>query len=158
MEKEERLKQELLQKFGFSDESFKSPRKRRIFLDVGLDKIIEVIKYLKNSGFVSLCTITGLDIGNGFQVIYHLADNTGCIINLKLNIPREKPEIQSITSIFEGAVFYERELKDMFGIEVQGIPPGRRYPLPDGWPEDQHPLRKDWKPSGSCQQPESEKV
>jgi membrane-bound hydrogenase subunit beta len=157
MEKEERLKQELLQKFGFPDESFKSPRKRRIFLDVSIDIIIEVIQYLKNDGFVSLCTITGLDIGNGFQAIYHLADNEGCMINLKLNIPREKPVIQSITSIFEGAVFYERELKDMFGIEVQGLPQGRRYPLPDGWPEDQYPLRKDWKQSGSCQLPESEK-
>ena len=155
MEKEERLKHEILDKFGFPEESFKSPRKRRIFLDVGSDKIIEVIKYLKDKGFISLCTITGLDTGSAFQAIYHLADNEGCLINLKLNISKEKPLIQSVTSIFEGAVFYERELKDMLGIEVEGVPPGRRYPLPDGWPEDQHPLRKDWKQSGSCKMPES---
>ena len=32
----------------------------------------------------------------------------------------------------------------MFGIKVEGLPEGERYPLPDGWPEGQYPLRKDW--------------
>jgi membrane-bound hydrogenase subunit beta len=34
---------------------------------------------------------------------------------------------------------------DLLGIQVEGIPPGRHYPLPEGWPEGQYPLRKDWK-------------
>jgi membrane-bound hydrogenase subunit beta len=156
MEKEEKIKQELINKFGFSEENFRIARKRRIFLDIGEDKIIEVIQYLKDQGFVSLCTITGLDAGSIFQAIYHLADNEGCMINLKLAISKDRPVIQSVTPIFEGAVFYERELKDLLGIEVQGIPPGRRYPLPDNWPEGQYPLRKDWKQSGSCKMPEPE--
>ena len=46
---------------------------------------------------------------------------------------------------FPGAELYERELVDMFGISVEGLPAGNRYPLPDDWPQGQHPLRKDWK-------------
>ena len=47
--------------------------------------------------------------------------------------------------MFPGAEPYERELADMFGIKIDGLKPGRRYPLPDDFPADQHPLRKDWK-------------
>jgi len=50
-----------------------------------------------------------------------------------------------VLAIFPGAVSYEKELEDMFGIKVEGLPPGRRYPLPDDFPTDQYPLRKDWK-------------
>jgi membrane-bound hydrogenase subunit beta len=42
----------------------------------------------------------------------------------------------------------------MFGIEVEGVPPGRRYPLPDDWPEGQYPLRKDWKQEEESKAPE----
>ena len=42
-------------------------------------------------------------------------------------------------------VLTTEELEDMFGIKVDGLPPGRRYPLPDDFPTDQYPLRKDWK-------------
>jgi len=35
---------------------------------------------------------------------------------------------------------------DLFGAKVEGLPEGPRYPLPDDWPKNQFPLRKDWKP------------
>ena len=41
---------------------------------------------------------------------------------------------------------YERELVDLLGARVEGLVPGVRYPLPEGWPEGDHPLLKDWKP------------
>jgi membrane-bound hydrogenase subunit beta len=50
-----------------------------------------------------------------------------------------------VTGMFPAADCYERELVDLLGFEVQGLPPGNRYPLPDGWPDGQHPLLKDWK-------------
>ena len=96
--------------------------------------------------FDFLCTITGLDKVASFEAIYHFANKDGILINLKLDIPKNNPKIDSIIHIYEASLFYERELKDMFGIEVSGLPQGRRYPLPDNWPTDQYPLRKDWKP------------
>ena len=95
---------------------------------------------------VNLGTITGLGcLVSNFEVIYHFYDRAGLVFNLKVFTPRENPIIPSVTSVFPGVFFYERELMDLLGIVVEGTPPGRRYPLPDGWPEGQYPLRKDWK-------------
>jgi Ni,Fe-hydrogenase III component G len=50
-----------------------------------------------------------------------------------------------VTDRFPSAHIYERELIDLLGAKVEGLPPGNRYPLTDDWPKDQYPLRKDWK-------------
>jgi Ni,Fe-hydrogenase III component G len=51
-----------------------------------------------------------------------------------------------VIPLFVGAEIYERELVDLLGVKVEGLPSGNRYPLMDDWPKDQFPLRKDWKP------------
>ena len=51
-----------------------------------------------------------------------------------------------MTGKFSNAEYYEKELVDLLGFRVEGLPPGPRYPLPDDWPEGQYPLRKEWKP------------
>ncbi|HOJ26461.1 MAG TPA: NADH-quinone oxidoreductase subunit C, partial [Candidatus Saccharicenans sp.] len=55
-----------------------------------------------------------------------------------------QPVLPSICEIIPGAILYERELQDMFGITVQNIPDGRPLLLPDDWPAGNYPLRKDW--------------
>ena len=67
------------------------------------------------------------------------------ILNLKTGVPKENPVLKTIIGYFRGAEIYERELVDLLGVKVEGLPEGKRYPLPDDWPLDQHPLRKDWK-------------
>ncbi len=94
--------------------------------------------------FSILCTITGLDLGDKLGVIYHLARVDGTVLNLSTSVSKEEPVIQSVTPYFPAADAYEREMVDLLGMQVQGLPPGYRYPLPDGWPEGQYPLRKDW--------------
>ena len=146
MTKEEITVKDILAKFSFPPEKIITVRQRRIFVDVTLNNYKSVMKYMKNSmSFGMLCAITGLDIDDTFQVIYHLSNNEGVIVSLKLNIDKKTPTIDTITDIYEGTALYERELIDLFGINVTGIPHGNRYPLPDGWPEGKHPLRKDWK-------------
>ena len=44
-------------------------------------------------------------------------------------------------------VLREREMVDLFGVQVHGLPEGPSYPLPDCWPEGQYPLRKEWNPA-----------
>jgi NADH:ubiquinone oxidoreductase subunit C len=148
MEEAESLIIDLCRAFNYLDGHVKIQRNRRIFAEVPPSQngsIRDILKFLRdNKDFTFLCTITGLDLGDNFQVIYHLADSKGIVLNLKILTPRSKPVIDSVIPVFAGAVFYERELNSLFGIEVKGLPEGRRYPLPDGWPADQFPLRKDW--------------
>ena len=122
-----------------------APRERRIFAETSLNNLVEVTKMLKELGMINLGTITGLDSGDNFEVFYHFYNAQGLLFNLKVFTPRNNPKIPSVTSIFPGISLYERELIDLLGIIVEGIEPGRRYPLPDNWPAGQYPLRKDWK-------------
>jgi NADH-quinone oxidoreductase subunit C len=140
------LKEALEQKFDFLTGKVSSPRERRVFAEAPPERFREVFEYaVKDLGCDSLCTITGLDEHETLVVVYHLSGAHGTVLNLKTRVPREQPVIRSITDLFPGAANYERELDDLLGFLVEGLPPGRPYPLPDDWPRDQKPLRKDWK-------------
>lgn len=135
----------LTDRFGIPEEKCRVTRRRRIFAEAPFDRFIEMLTYVSRElGFDFLCTITGLDSGESFEFIYHLADRNGIMLNLKIFAPKSDPRIPTVTDLFNGAIFYERELIDMLGAVVEGIPAGRRYPLPDKWPAGQYPLRKDW--------------
>lgn len=122
-----------------------SPRERRVSAETTPEQLVEVIGALKQWGIINLGTMTGLDLGEKFGVIYHLYDSQGLVLNLKVYTPRNDPQVPTLTGLFPGVFLYERELMDLFGIQVEGTPPARRYPLPDDWPAGQYPLRKDWK-------------
>lgn len=147
---EEQILQNLTQKFNFSEESIRVQRIRRIWINVEYERFFEIFDYIvKELSFTHLCAMTGVDSGSVFEVIYHISNENGIVISLKTNTPRETPKIKTITEYFADAGIYEKELIDLFGIEVEGTPVGPRYPLSDDWPEGEYPLRKDWKPKES---------
>jgi len=122
-----------------------NPSPRRIFLNVEYPNLTAALAVLKDSlGFTYLATITGLDLGESFEILYHLA-NEYTNLNVRTQIPKASPHLPSVCGVIPGAILYERELQDMFGIVVDGIPDPRRLVLPDDWPDGQYPLRKDWK-------------
>jgi NADH:ubiquinone oxidoreductase subunit C len=121
------------------------PAPRRLFLKVAPADLVAVTARLRDAyGVVFLSTISGVDEGAAFEIIYHFSTPEQDF-NLRTAIPRETPHVATITPLIPGAILYERELQDMFGIVVDGIPDGRRLVLPDDWPQGQFPLRKDWK-------------
>jgi NADH:ubiquinone oxidoreductase subunit C len=146
MSDEQAIITQLTQKFPFLEGKIRTPRERRIFAEAPADKVREIFDHaVAQMGFTILCTITGLDLGENMGVIYHLSRTSGEVLNLQTSVPKAKPVIQTVTGAYPAADCYERELVDLLGFEVQGLPPGNRYPLPDGWPDGQYPLRKDWK-------------
>lgn len=146
MTNEEKIKKELSDRFGFSTEQISIVRERRISIEVPYDQFRRVFEHAVNGmEFRHLCTITGLDEGDTLAFIYHLARANGAILSLKTRVPKANPVLQTILDIFPGGLIYERELVDLLGVRVEGLPEGNRYPLPEGWPDGQYPLRKDWK-------------
>ena len=147
LEKETLILNKLTGKFSCLEALGTIPHERRIYLDVPADIFVNVVKYASDElGFYHLCTITGLDFGGGYEFIYHISNDDGIVLNLKLKISKENPVITSVLPIYNGAAFYEKELCGILGIKVDGLPEGRQYPLPDKWPEGQYPMRKDWNP------------
>ena len=77
-----------------------------------------------------------------FEVVYHLFSfSTKQRLRVKVRI-KEWEEIESLTSVWPGADWLEREVYDMFGIRFANHPNLQRILLPDGWAG--YPLRKDY--------------
>ena len=146
MTAEETIQSELIAKFPFLAEKFRVQRARRLWAEVAPENFDAVVHHLfEKMHFVMLCAITGLDEGATFGLYYHLGMPSGMMLSLKVSIPREKPEWKTLIGMFPGGELYEREIADLFGIKFEGLPAGLRYPLPDDWPDNEFPLRKDWK-------------
>jgi membrane-bound hydrogenase subunit beta len=90
-----------------------------------------------------LSTISGVDTGDVYEILYHFGDTSGTI-NVRTRVPKADPKLPSICAVIPGAVLYERELQDMFGIVVENLPDPRPMLMSDDWPAGNFPLRKDW--------------
>ncbi|MCX5726448.1 MAG: NADH-quinone oxidoreductase subunit C [Candidatus Saganbacteria bacterium] len=139
------IRSALEEKFPYLKEAVKVDRERRVSLEVPYDKFLEVFDHaVKKLYFTSINTITGLDEGEYLAFIYHLSARSGIVLNLRTKVLKDKESIKTIISYFPSAAIYERELVDLLGAKVEGLPEGLRYPLPDGWPKGEYPLRKNW--------------
>lgn len=146
MTQEESIVQELIKKFPGLEGKARVQRRRRLIAEVDSGGFEDVFSYAQQSlGFTVLCTITGLDEGQTLGFIYHTSRTDGITFSLKFSIPKDRPVIKSMIKYFPGSDIYERELVDLLGVQVEGLGEGNRYPLPDNWPKDEYPLRKDWK-------------
>jgi NADH-quinone oxidoreductase subunit C len=82
-----------------------------------------------------------------FQLSYEILSNTYKErIRLRVLVDGESPAVESITSVWPAANFYEREVFDLFGIRFEGHPNLRRIMMPDDW--QGYPLRKDYPVEG----------
>jgi membrane-bound hydrogenase subunit beta len=135
---------ELQSVFAFPEGALKVQRATRLWVDVDMAGFPAVFDHVvKSMGFRILCTITGLDLGQDLGFIYHLAHDCGIMVNVKTRSPKGST-LKSVTPYFPSAELYEREVNDLLGARIEGLPPGPRYPLPENWPEGEHPLLKDW--------------
>jgi len=117
---------------------------RRISIKVERKHLNAVLSFLKEQlGFTHLGTITGLDLGENFEVVYHLSSDAATV-NVRILTPRSDPKVPSVCAVIPGAILYERELQDMFGMVIENIPDPRPLLLADDWPAGEFPLRKDW--------------
>jgi NADH-quinone oxidoreductase subunit C len=115
-------------------------------LDVAVPRgqVIAVTALLDQEGF-TLDTITGVDwMAEGqMEVVYdyfHTAHFLRVVVRTRL--PRSQPEAPTISAIFPGANWHERETHDFFGIHFQDHPDLTPFLLPED--ATYHPLRKDF--------------
>ncbi len=111
--------------------------------------ILDVMRFLRDDGFISIIDICGVDYperAERFDVVYHLLNpKKNLRIRVKLTTDDIEP-VPSLTPIFPGADWYEREAYDLYGILFTGHPDLRRLLTDYGF--DGHPLRKDFPLTG----------
>jgi NADH-quinone oxidoreductase subunit C len=110
-------------------------------------KIVDLCRHMKTAEkFVRLSAITAVDwhpADPRFEVVYHLHSlERNTRIRLKVRLSGDTPEMDSVTSVWRAANWYEREVFDMFGIGFRNHPDLVRILMPIDW--EGHPLRKDY--------------
>jgi NADH-quinone oxidoreductase subunit C len=119
----------------------------QLALHIDPSKIVSVCEFLKtDQKFNRLSAVTAVDwypVEPRFEIVYQLHSiERNERLRLKSRISGEKPEIDSVCSIWRGADWYEREIFDLFGVNFRNHPNMTRILMPEGWPG--HPLRKDY--------------
>lgn len=118
------------------------------------ENLVEVCSFLKNTlQYAMLETVTAVDWLERvprFDVVYQLLSLTNqCFIRLKVRVGERReanPQVPTVTGVWPGANWYEREVYDLFGIIFTGHPDLRRIMMPNNWTT--HPLRKDYPLTG----------
>jgi NADH-quinone oxidoreductase subunit C len=111
------------------------------------ESILEVCHFLNKTAdldFDYLVNLTGVDYLDYLEVVYHLLSlkhNHSLVLKTRCN-NREQPVVPSVTSVWQGADFQEREIYDLLGIRFEGHPNMKRIFLWEGFKG--HPLRRDY--------------
>jgi NADH-quinone oxidoreductase subunit C len=126
--------------------------RNELTIEIAPSKIVSVCGFLKyDQGFVRLSSVTGVDrypAEPRFEVVSHLHSiDRNERLRLKCRLPGADPVIESVTSVWRSANWYERETFDLFGIQFINHPDLRRIMMPENW--EGHPLRKDYPVTGS---------
>ena len=135
-------------KSGFKDDILdvflKSPK--RVYVEIKPSSIRRLTEHFIRTLGARFNIASGLDARDHMEILYHFTiEDANCIFSLRVKLPKNKLEIDSITPIFEGANWIEREITELLGIRFKGHPDMRKLLLPDEWPEGVYPLRRDYR-------------
>jgi NADH:ubiquinone oxidoreductase subunit C len=117
-------------------------------LKVPRERLLDAATTLKQEGFDYLSFVTEVDWQDRFELIYHLfaydyrSQPLGAILRCELPHDVAMPEVASVTPVWPGAEFMEREAFEMMGIRFLGHPDLRRILLPDDFVG--FPMRRDY--------------
>jgi NADH-quinone oxidoreductase subunit C len=138
----EEFLERIKQKFGdaITEAEVKGAEAR---LTASPEKIWEVCRLLRDLGFEYLNCLSGADWVTRLEVVYDISSLTHPNkVHLRVPVSRENPVVRSVTDIWLGANWHERECYDLFGIRFDRHPDHRRILLPEDWVG--FPLRKDY--------------
>jgi Ni,Fe-hydrogenase III component G len=116
-------------------------RERRVFIEMSHLCLRAAVAFLKNNGFSQLSAITGSQTDDKLiELLYHF-DKAGSLFTLRMLLPEKECSIPTISDIIPGALLYEREIHDLYGIDFIGHPSLQKLVLPDEWNDQSFPLR-----------------
>jgi NADH-quinone oxidoreductase subunit C len=147
----------LQEKFSDKIELLETGKVEPFFLIKDKNDLTAFCKAIRDDDTLSidfLCNIAGVDTGERFEVVYNVASYRRKIrFDFKVVLEYEGAEIDSVIEVWAGANWFEREVWELFGINIKNHPNLTRFLLPDDWDQG-HPLRKDWDAPDFIRMPE----
>ena len=123
------------------------PEENRLDVVIQAEDLREAASALHDAQWGYLSAITGMDLGveaGQLEALYHFCYGPA-ITSLRIRLPRNKEaRVPSIAGIIPPAVFFEREIKEMFGINIDGLSASDHLFLPEDWPPEVYPQRVDF--------------
>jgi len=118
--------------------------KGTLLITIKADQLLPVCRFVRDSlEFDFPDCVTGIDTGKELEVVYTLwstvRDND---LSIKVVLPYDAPEVDSVTEVWKGANWHEREVYDLLGVRFRNHPDLRRILLPESF--QGHPLRKEY--------------
>jgi len=114
---------------------------------INADKLLEVARALRddeNLKFDFLCNIGATDTRERLEIVYSVTSvEKKHRLDFKIVMAYDGAEIESVQQIWPAANWYEREMWELFGINVKNHGNLKRFLLPDDWDQG-NPMRKDW--------------
>jgi len=148
MDSKELILNKVKEKFGQAIEAISDFRNDLCFT-INRNQIVELSRFLKEDSeleFIFCKDVTAIDWAarkNRFTTVYHIYSfKLNFNLRLKVNIDVDPPAVETVTSVWKSADWYERETFDMYGIKFLNHPDLRRMYMPEGF--EHYPLRKDF--------------
>ena len=115
----------------------------RATITIKTDALVRATDYLFNKLKYRFIIASALDSERGFEIYYHFSnDSSGLVANLHVILPKKKPDVESLTSMFEAANWIEREMHELFGINFLNHPNLEKLISEGNWAKGVYPYRK----------------
>lgn len=133
----ERFKGDIIEFFD------KSPK--RLYVEIKPEALVKIAKYIFDNLGARFNIASGVDVRRHIEILYHFTlEDINLLISLRVKLDKSSLEIDSLTPLFEGANWIEREMCELLGVNFKGHPDLRRLLLSPEWPKDVYPLRQDY--------------
>lgn len=124
--------------------STSTPEQGRLDAEIDAPDLVQAVMILREAEWGYLAAITGLDLGGEpgeMETLYHFCEGAA-VLTLRVRLPQTSAVLSSIDGLIPVASVYERELKEMYGIEFTDMSDPSRLFLPDDWQEGVYPMLK----------------
>ncbi len=142
---EENIVKALLESFPNSIIDYKRVKPGTIRVRIDRHELFKVSRFIHEKlGFEHMSMISAVDYEDRFEIVYHITCYGSCMLmELITQTPKDDPSVDSVSSIWGGANWQEREAYDLMGVKFNNHPQLERILLPKDYLY--HPLRKDFK-------------
>ena len=133
-------------KAGFEKDLLKVEKlkERRLSVHIKPEAIVRVARFMHLHMHFRFIIASALHTAKGIEILYHFSDDSsGNIINVQVVLDENKPEIESLTGIFQAADWIEREMHEILGIIFLNHPNPDKLLSEGNWAEGVYPYRKE---------------
>jgi len=143
---------ELLKTFSKEILGSESRNDRRITLSIDPASLLPISEHLFRELGYRFIIASALHTKRGFEIYYHFSeDSSGLVLNLHVLLDPLKPEVESLSNMFEATNWIEREMHELFGINFLNHPNLEVLLSEGNWAVGEYPYRKKFKSNGEAQ-------